>query len=80
MWKNQQSDIINMKSKIQILNQSKMGYQKNPKLEIKNQRKTKIGNKNKKIENLIIKYIESKIWNPKFKNLKSEIRDPKSEI
>ena len=67
MWKNQQSDIINLKSKIQIPNQSKMGYQKNPKLEIKTQRKTKIGNKNKKIENLIIKYLESKIWNPKFK-------------
>ena len=50
-----------MKSKIQIPNQSKMGYQKHPKLEIKNQRKTKIGNKNKKIENLIIKYLESKI-------------------
>ena len=50
MWKNQQSDIINMKSKIQIPNQSKMGYQKNPKLEIKTQRKTKIGNKNKKLK------------------------------
>ena len=50
MWKNQQSDIINMKSKIQIPNQSKMGYQKNPKLEIKIRKKIKSEIKIKKLK------------------------------